>query len=87
LCEEFEDEKKKEQNFLTFRSRDLNPRFMIWIFMESVEPEIKSKQASKRDRTLFEPDPILTGYYAKIGTPACCSAVATFYRTKHLSLF
>jgi hypothetical protein len=25
---------------------------MIWIFMESAEPEIKSKQASKRDRTL-----------------------------------
>ena len=55
---EFENEKKKGQKFLTFRSGDLNPRFsvifppMIWIFMESVEPEIKSKQASKRDRTL-----------------------------------
>ena len=24
----------------------------IWIFMESEEPEIKSKQASKRDSTL-----------------------------------
>ena len=40
-------------------SRDLNPRFsvifppMIWIFMESEKPEIKSKPASKRDRTLF----------------------------------
>ena len=38
--------------------RDLNPRFsvifppMIWIFMKSEEPEIRSKQASKRDRTL-----------------------------------
>ena len=43
---------------MTFRSKDLNPRFsviflpMIWIFMESEEPEIKSKQAYKRDRTL-----------------------------------
>ena len=43
---------------LCFRSEDLNPRFsvifppMIWIFMESEEPEIKWKQASKRDRTL-----------------------------------
>ena len=58
MCEEFENEKKKEQHFLTFRSVELNPRFsvifppMIWIFMESEEPEIKSKQASFRDRTL-----------------------------------
>ena len=43
---------------LTFRSEDLNPRFsvlfltMIWILMWSEEPEIKSKQASKRGRTL-----------------------------------
>ena len=50
--------RKKDKNFLTFRSGDLNPRFsvifppMILIFMESEEPEIKSKQASKRDRTL-----------------------------------
>ena len=50
--------RKKDKKFLTFRSRDLNPRFsvifspMIWIFMESEEPEIKPKQASKRDRTL-----------------------------------
>ena len=50
--------RKKNNIFLTFRSRDLNPRFsvifspMIWIFMESEEPEIKPKQASKRDRTL-----------------------------------
>ena len=50
---------KKEQNFLTFRSGDLNPSFsvifppMIWIFMWSEEPEIKSKQAYKRDRTLM----------------------------------
>ena len=51
--------RKKDKNFLTLRSGDSNPRFsvifppMIWIFMESEEPEIKSKQASKRDRTLF----------------------------------
>ena len=58
MFEEFENEKKKEQKKLTFQSRDLNPRFsvifppMIRIFMESEEPKIKSKQASKRDRTL-----------------------------------
>ena len=46
------------RNQTPFRSGDLNPRFsvifppMIWIFMWSEEPEIKSKQASKRDRTL-----------------------------------
>ena len=51
--------RKKGKKILTFRSRDLNPRFsvifptMIWIFMESKEPEIKSKQASKRDMTLL----------------------------------
>ena len=50
--------KEKGQKKMTFRSRDLNPRFlvifppMIWIFMESEEYKIKSKQASKRDRTL-----------------------------------
>ena len=43
---------------MTFRSWDLNPRFsvifppMIWIFMESEGDKIKSKQGSKRDRTL-----------------------------------
>ena len=52
--------RKKDKNFLTFKSGDLNPRFsvifppMIWIFMWSEEPEIKSKQASKRDRTLVK---------------------------------
>ena len=56
--EEFENEKKKDQKNLTFQSGDLNPRFsvtflpMIWIFMESEGDKIKSKQASKRDRTL-----------------------------------
>ena len=50
--------RKKDKKILTFRSRDLNPRFsvifppMIWIFMEGEGDEIKSKQASKRDRTL-----------------------------------
>ena len=44
---------------MTIWSGDLNPRFsvifppMIWIFMESEEPKIKSKQASKRGRTLL----------------------------------
>ena len=38
----------------------MNPRFsvifppMIWIFMASEEPKIKSKQGSKRDRTLSD---------------------------------
>ena len=50
--------KKEQKKYLTFWSGDLNPRFlvivppMIWIFMESEEREIKSKQASKRYRTL-----------------------------------
>ena len=53
MCEELENEKKKEQKIYSFWNRDLNPRFSV-IFMESEEPEIKSKQASKRDRTLTE---------------------------------
>ena len=42
------------------RSGDLNHRFSvifpprIWIFMEGEGDEIKSKQASKRDRTLLQ---------------------------------
>ena len=45
--------RKKVKTFLTFQSGDLNPRFsVILIFFESEEPEIKSKQGSKRDRTL-----------------------------------
>ena len=50
---------KKDKFSLTFWSRDLNPRFlviflpMIWIFMESEKYIIKSKQASKKDRTLL----------------------------------
>ena len=52
--------RKKDKFFLTFRSRDLNPRFsvifppMICIFTKGERDEIKSKQASKRDRTLNE---------------------------------
>ena len=58
---------KRKKDILTFRSRDLNPRFsvifppMIWIFMESEEGEIKSKQASKKDRTSTQK--ILTGIW------------------------
>ena len=29
LCEELENEKKKDKYFLTFLSRDLNPRFSV----------------------------------------------------------
>ena len=49
LCEQFENEKKKEQKFLTFQSGDSNPRFsvifppMIRIFMEGEGDEIKSR--------------------------------------------
>ena len=55
---EFEIEKKKVQKKFDLWCGDLNPRFsiifppIIWIFMEREGPEIKSKQASKRDRTL-----------------------------------
>ena len=50
--------RKRTIRFLTFQSRDLNLRFSvifpptIWIFMEGEGDEIKSKQASKRDRTI-----------------------------------
>ena len=50
--------RKRTKKILTFQSGNLNPIFsvifppIIWIFMEGEEPEIKSKQASKRDRTL-----------------------------------
>ena len=50
--------RKKNKNFLTFLSGDSNPRFsvffppMIWIFTKGEGDKIKSKQASKRDRTL-----------------------------------
>ena len=58
FMENLKRKRKKDKNFLTFRCGDLNPRFsvtfppLIWIFMWSEEPEIKSKQASKRDMTL-----------------------------------
>jgi hypothetical protein len=47
LCEEFEKKKKKEQNFLDLPERGFEPQIfsnfpMIWIFMESEEPEIKA---------------------------------------------
>ena len=51
--------RKRTKKFLTYWSGDSNPRFsvifspMIWIFMEGEGVEIKSKQASKRDRTLL----------------------------------
>ena len=60
MCEEFENEKKKEQKKSTFSSGDLNPRFsvifppIICIFMWSEEPKIKSKHASKRDIGLYD---------------------------------
>ena len=49
---EFENEQKKDKIFLTFRSGDSNPRFSV-IFTEGEGDEIKSKQASKRHRTLL----------------------------------
>ena len=50
--------RKRTKFFLTYWSRDSNSRFsvifppMISIFMQGEGDEIKSKQASKRDRTL-----------------------------------
>ena len=51
--------RKKDKKNFTFQSEDLNPRFsvifppMIQIVIEGEGDAIKSKQASKRDRTLF----------------------------------
>ena len=51
--------RKRKRNKKKFRSGDLNHGFlvifppMIWIFMGSEEDEIKSKQASKKVRTLM----------------------------------
>ena len=50
--------KEKRAKNRNIQSRDLNLRFsvifppMIWIFMQGEGDEIKSKHASKRDRTL-----------------------------------
>ena len=51
---------KKEQNFFDLLEREFEsqiftnfPAHDLNFFMESEEPEIKSKQASKRDRTLL----------------------------------
>ena len=44
---------KGQKRILTFRRRYWNTRFsVIWIFIEGEGNEIKSKQASKRNRTL-----------------------------------
>ena len=54
-----------KHSFLSRLSEDLNPKFSvifpstIWIFMESGEPEVKSKQASKRDRTFYRTGTVL----------------------------
>ena len=51
--------KKKEQNFFDLLQRVFEPQIFSNFpahdlnFMESEEPEIKSKQASKRERTLI----------------------------------
>ena len=56
-------ERKKDKIFLTFLSMDSNPQIFsnfpahdlnFHIFMEGEGDEIKSKQASKRDRALKE---------------------------------
>ena len=58
FMENLKKSRKGTKNFLTFRSRDSNPRFsvifppMIWILIEDEGDDIKSKQASKRDMTL-----------------------------------
>ena len=54
----FMENSKKDKHFLTFRSKDLIPRYsvifppMIWVFTEGEGDKIKSKQASKQDKTL-----------------------------------
>ena len=40
--------RKKNKNFLSLWNGDLNPRFSVIFFMQSEEPEIKSKQVSKK---------------------------------------
>ncbi len=78
--------RKKGHIFLTFRSGDLNPRFsvifppMIWIFMWSEEPEIKSKQASKRERTLCRVS--VQGVKSLGGHFACLCREFDFYEVK-----
>jgi hypothetical protein len=59
LCEEFENEKKREQHFFDLPERGFEPQIFSNFpahdlnFMESEGVEMKSKQASKRDRTLL----------------------------------
>ena len=53
--------RKKDNKILTFRSGDLNPRFSV--IFPSEGDEIKSKQASKRDRTLTSITLIALGNY------------------------
>ena len=104
LCEEFKNKEKKEQKFFD-RSRNLNPRFSvtfpptIWIFMERVEPKIKSKQASNRDRTLLilTANPLLEDYcnltpssllpltYSEIFKKACSKVIIFYIHRKILS--
>ena len=57
FMEDLKIKRKKDKIFLTFWSRDLNPRFsvifpVIWIFVENEDDEIKLKQAAKKDTTL-----------------------------------
>ena len=51
---EFENEQKSVKKILTCRSGDSNSRFsVIFPFKEGEGDKFKSKQASKRDRTLL----------------------------------
>ena len=58
MCEEFENGKKKEQKIFDLPERGFEPQIFSNFpaldlnFMESEGDEIKSKQASKKDRTL-----------------------------------
>ena len=56
MCEEFENEKKKEQDFFDLLERGFEPQIFSNLPAHDLNflRKIKSKQASKRDRTLLD---------------------------------
>ena len=80
---------KMYKKCLTFQSGDSNPRFsvifppMVWIFMEGECDEIKSKQASKRDRTFFKKSQ--KTYRNDMG-PKSMSTISTLHNSTELRI-
>ena len=78
--------RKKNNTILTLRSGDLNPRFsgifppMIWIFMESEWDKIKSKQSSKRDKTLPKIEFFVNTFWTKILITSHCELSEAYSR-------